>query len=459
MSRFKETIYSVFHKVGIDKSIAYSSGARIIQAFTGMASIIFIAQFLTKAEQGFYYTFGSIIAIQVFFELGLTNIITQYVAHEASHLNWKTKTELEGEDSHHSRLAHLLHFSVKWYAIIAILFFMVLLVAGVWFFGYYSKPVDDESVSWFIPWILVSIGTVLNLFISPLMSIIMGLDKVKEVMKMRFYQQLIIPAATWLGLIIGFHLYVLGIASLLSAVYVIIYGFSTELKPIVHNLWKKEITEKVSYKNEIFPYQWRIALSWLSGYFIFQLFNPVLFATQGADVAGQMGMTLAVINGINAFSMSWISTKVPLFSKLIALKEYLKLDKIFNTTLLQMTMITIFLLGIMFFGIWFLKFQGLQIGNRFLPYWPIIFLSVALIINQFVSAMATYLRCHKKEPFLWLSIAMGIACCASTVTLGKFYGAFGMTAGYAALVILSLFWGVYIFKTCKREWHQQPEAV
>ena len=34
------------------------------------------------------------------------------------------------------------------------------------------------------------------------------------------------------------------------------------------------------------------------GYFIFQLFNPVLFATEGAVVAGQMGMTLAALNGI-----------------------------------------------------------------------------------------------------------------------------------------------------------------
>lgn len=96
MISFPGSIIEFVRKLGVDKSIAYSSGARVVQAFTGVASILFIAQFLTKTEQGFYYTFGSIIAIQIFFELGLTNIITQYVAHEASHLKWTDSTHLEG---------------------------------------------------------------------------------------------------------------------------------------------------------------------------------------------------------------------------------------------------------------------------------------------------------------------------------------------------------------------------
>ena len=69
----------------MDKSIAYSSGARIVQGFTGVASVFFLTSFLTGVEQGFYYTFGSILALQVFFELGLTGIMTQYVAHEVKY--------------------------------------------------------------------------------------------------------------------------------------------------------------------------------------------------------------------------------------------------------------------------------------------------------------------------------------------------------------------------------------
>lgn len=445
-------VRSIFRRFGVDKSIAYSSGARVVQAFTGVASIFFIAQFLTKVEQGFYYTFGSIVAIQVFFELGLTNIITQYVAHEASHLKWKDTTNLEGVEENHSRLAYLLHFSVKWYSIISFLFVTVLLLVGFIYFNHYSPA--NENVCWQIPWLLVSVGTAMNLILSPLLSILMGLEKVKEVMKMRFYQQIIMPLATWIGLITGFHLYVVGVASLLSVAYVIIYVCSTDLHKILTNLWRKRITARVSYMKEIFPYQWKIALSWVSGYFIFQLFNPVLFATEGAVVAGQMGMTLAALNGIMAFSQSWITTKIPLWSKLIALKDYVQLDRIFNTTMKQVSVVCLALIAVLVAGIWGLKALDIPLGYRFLNWLPLALMLAPLFINQWVNGWATYLRCHKKEPFLANSIVGGILCCLSTVILGKLYGVIGMTAGYCIITFVLSFWGYHIFRTCKLAWHE-----
>jgi len=451
MMKLPEFVRKIVRRLGVDKSIAYSSGARVVQAFTGVASIFFIAQFLTKSEQGFYYTFGSILAIQVFFELGLTSIITQYVAHEYAKLSWKDKTTLEGEEISHSRLAHLLRLSVKWYSMLGCLLLCILIGAGIWFFDYYSE--NDTHIEWRLPWLLVCIGTASNLFISPLMSIIMGIDRVKDVMKMRFYQQLIIPLSTWIGLAVGFHLYVLGIASILSVVYVIIYAIASDIGIILKKLWNVNITHRINYLKEIFPYQWKIALSWVSGYFIFQLFNPVLFAYSGPIVAGQMGMTLAALNGINAFSYSWISTKVPTFSKLIALKEYCKLDKIFTLTIKQMLMVCLCLLLIMIIGVWGLDFFNFQLGDRFLPYLPMLFMMGALVINQLVGAWATYLRCHKKEPYMVYSLVTGILCAISTFLLGKYYDVYYMTGGYFTIVFLMVFWAYKIFILYKTKWH------
>ncbi|WP_431243073.1 hypothetical protein ACQ9BO_26135 [Flavobacterium sp. P21] len=109
----------------------------------------------------------------------------------------------------------------------------------------------------------------------------------------------------------------------------------------------------INYRLEIFPFQWKIALSWISGYFIFQLFNPVLFATEGAVVAGQMGMTLTVLNSIFSLAFSWISTKVPVFSSLIAQKNYKDLDALFDKTLLQSTALNILFLIVLFVIIFF----------------------------------------------------------------------------------------------------------
>lgn len=451
-----QLLKQIANKIGIDKAIAYSSGARIIQAFTGVASIFFIATFLSKEEQGFYYTFGSLLAIQIFFELGLTGIITQYVAHEAAHLEIKEDGKIEGDEKYRSRLASLIHFSAKWYGVIAILFLLIVVAIGFIFFNEYNK--NDNTISWRLPWVLICIGSAIKLFQAPFTSILMGLGKVKEMNKVGFYQQIILPTATWLGLICGFKLYVVGISSIISALIWNIYIAKTNQQKILLNLWKEKINERVSYMKEIFPYQWRIALSWISGYFIFQLFNPVLFATEGPIIAGQMGMTISVLNAIQALSLSWLNTKVPLYSKLIALKDYIQLDKIFNQTLKQMVAICFSLLLTMFIGVWLLRYLkigygGNLLGDRFLDYLPMLLMMIPLFINQFVNSWATYLRCHKQEPFLINSICGGIACCLSTFILGNYWGLYGITIGYCCITLAFMPWGYWIYKTKKREWH------
>ena len=442
-------------KVGIDKAIFFTSLARVIQAAGGVISILFVARYLTGEEQGFYYTFGSIVAIQIFFELGLNGIITQYVAHEASFLHWDSKLVLVGEQKYLSRLSSLLHFCVKWYLAFAGALLVTLILVGFVFFGKYG---NHENISWRIPWILLAVGTALNLLLAPILAFIEGLGKVKEVAKIRLYQQTIGLLIVWSGLALGAKLYVSGLNCLVAVSLIASILYFGDFRKLLVNIWCVALTDKVNYRHEIFPYQWKIALSWVSGYFIFQLFNPVLFATEGAVVAGQMGMTLAALNGIQSLSLSWITTKVPLFSGLIAQKNYAQLDKIFNLTLKQSVSINGLFLLVMLLGIFIIRYfhiviGGMDLGNRFLPYFPMVLMMIPLLVNQFVNSWAIYLRCHKQEPFLLNSIVAGILCCLSTVLLGKYFGVLGITGGYCFITCAMSFWGRWIFVTKKKEWH------
>ena len=444
-------------KLGVDKAIAYSSGARIVQAFTGVGSIFFISTFLTGVEQGFYYTFGSILALQVFFELGLTGIMTQYVAHEASHLRLDENRVYQGELKYKSRLASLVRFCVKWYSILAVIVFLFLLVFGFFYFSKYGES-QGEVVSWKIPWIIISIATAIQLFQSPFTSILNGLGFVKEISKISFWQQLILPVISWLGLSFGFKLYVSGIGYLISVSIWFLFIKKQNLLLTLLNLLKLRVLESVNYLKEIFPYQWRIALSWISGYFIFQLFNPVLFAAEGAVVAGQMGMTLTALNAIQAFSMSWLNTKVPVYSSLIAQKNYAVLDALFAKTLKQMTLIcSILLVSFLFFIIFLREFQisinGNIFADRFLDYIPMILMMIPVFLQQFTNSWATYLRCHKKEPFMVCSIVAGTLCLLSTLYLGENYGLYGIVIGYCSIQVLLFPWGYYLYNSNKKKWH------
>ena len=443
-------------QIGMDGAIAYSSLSRVFQAFAGVINIFFIATFLTGEEQGFYYTFGSILAIQVFFELGFTGIMTQYVAHESAYLKLDDNNEYQGAAKYKSRLAYLVRFCVKWYALIAIVFFVVVNVVGIFYFNKFGQT--QEIVVWKLPWLLLSLSTAIKLFQSPFTAIFTGLGWVKEMNKITMYQNIVVHISVWIMLACGLKLYVVGIASTLGIITWFVYVFATKLWKVFVILFRSEITETISYMKEIFPYQWKIAISWVSGYFTFQLFNPVLFATEGPVIAGQMGMTLSVLSSIQALAMGWQNTKVPRYSVLIELKQYDELDRLFNITLKQMAFVCGTLLVIMFGGVWFLRITEFSIGNsllsdRFLDYIPLLLMIIPVFLQSYVGSWATYLRCHKKEPFLVNSICGGIACLASTFILGNLYGVYGVTIGYCIIQILFFPWGYYIFKTKKAQWH------
>jgi O-antigen/teichoic acid export membrane protein len=325
-------------------------------------------------------------------------------------------------------------------------------MTGFVFFRRYDT--SGGAVIWNIPWIILSFSTTLAFLLNPILAFIEGLGKVKEVAKMRLTQQILSTLVIWVCLISGLKLYASGLCNIFGLLMLINLLFFNKYWSLFVNIWRSLGKEKVGYKREIFPYQWKIALSWISGYFIFQLFNPVLFATAGAVAAGQMGMTLAALNGILSLSFSWMSTKVPTYSSLIAQKKYWLLDNLFDKTLKQSVIINGSGLVILFLAIYFLKYFHFPLGTRFLPYIPLALMATPIFLNQFVSSWATYLRCHKKEPYLINSIVGAILCSLSTVLLGHYFGLIGVTAGYCCIAVSMFPWSYYIFKSKKLEWHR-----
>ncbi len=453
-----ELIKKGSNKIGIDGAIAFTILSRIIQAGGGVITLLFVAKCLTKVEQGYYYTFGSILAIQIFFELGLSGIITQFVAHENANLTWYDRVSFSGSEVSSSRLASLLRFTVKWFAVISLLLFFGLLIAGYLFFSTYGK--GNVDVNWHIPWVILSVTTSLSLMVSPILAFFEGLGRVKEVARIRMIQQVTQLSFVLILFSLGFKLFSAPVAAIVSFLIVPLWIFFGNKRKLLTFIWNKLGEWQINYRLEIFPYQWKIALSWISGYFIFQLFNPVLFATEGAVVAGQMGMTLAILNAILMLTLSWVSTKVPFFSGLIAKKEYEQLDCFFNKTLIQSTLLNVFSLTVFFILIFILRYYDIRIagknfGDRFLPFLPMLFMMIPVLLNHVIAAWATYLRCHKKEPMMIQSIVIGLLCSISTITLGKYFGVIGITVGYMILTVIGFVWTYFIFTIKKKEWHNE----
>src|SRR5438045_5959336 len=99
--------------LGLDRATVFTVLARGWSSLAGLVTILLIAHFLTGAEQGYYYTFGSLVALQMVFELGFSFVIMQMASHECAHLSISKSGEISGDSATHARLASVLQKSVR----------------------------------------------------------------------------------------------------------------------------------------------------------------------------------------------------------------------------------------------------------------------------------------------------------------------------------------------------------
>lgn len=434
-------------KLGINKTIVFTIISRGVQAVGGIGSIFLVLKFLSKEEQGYYYTFLSLLSIQIFFELGLSNIIVQFVAHEFAHIS---DAEFQITDiGKSSRLSSILHFFTKWYVAVAIILFFGLVIIGYIFFSSFNNKL---GIRWQLPWVILSFSTCIMFLMTFFLAFIEGLGRIKEVAKIKMVQQILSISITCILLICGGKLYTSAISTGVVSIVLVILTFSNGRINLLKAIWKSPIRESINYKEEVWPLQWRIAISWIGGYLIFQMFNPVLFAFAGAKAAGQMGATLSVLNGIIALSLSWISTKVAIWSRQISLGDLSGLNDSFNKTIYQSSFIN--LLGIItfVFGIYILRTFYPSVSERFIDLPYLILFASTFFFNHVINCWATYLRCFKKEPFLIQATLVGVLCGISTYFLGRFFGISGLVYGYFSITaIISLPLSYYIFRKYKIE--------
>ena len=84
---------------------------------------------------------------------------------------------------------------------------------------------------------------------------------------------------------------------------------------------------QVAWRREILPFQWRISVSWMSGYFIFQLFTPMLFTNQGAVAANANRGKTAIKAAVVATNANLMVTENPSTRVVAALARNLSAKK------------------------------------------------------------------------------------------------------------------------------------
>jgi hypothetical protein len=444
--------YKLPHFIGLDRAIAFTVLGRVVQGLGSVGSVLLIVHFLSAAEQGYYYALWSLVALQAVFELGFSFVILQVAAHERAHLEFHPDGSITGSETAHFRLASLLQRAVRWYSIAAVLMGIALMVGGTRFFSLHQQPQAPNI--WIIPLRVTVLACAITFSIGPVLSFLEGCGQVAQVARMRFFQSTVSVGLSWTAMLTHHGLFS-------PAMVLLGQGFVASLlllsrRKLLIPLLRMHVTRMgISWRREVWPFQWKIAISWLCDYFIFQLFTPVLFAFRGPEEAGKMGLSMSVVLQLSAMMLAWMTTKAAPFGSLIAKKDTPELDRMFFRSLRQSISLFVGAAALVMMGVLAAPYIMPRISRR-IEDWPIfLLLLLTALSSHVVQSEAIYLRAHKCEPFLVQSVVIALCTAASVVLFAKTSGAWGVSIAYfVVLGVAGVISATAIFRSKRTQWAQ-----
>ncbi len=425
--------------------MAYTVLYRVWAIISGGVTILLIPIYLTQTEQGIFYTFMAVIGLQIFFELGINHVLVQISSHARAIMETEPPGAYVVNVACEVKIVSLITVAKKWHTIMAVLLFIVLAIGGYLFFAQHISP---QGLEWIGIWFLLVFATSVNLALSGQLAICEGLGEVGNISKLRLIQSLIGSTLLWILLFQGLGLWAILAVPIVGVIGTGYWLYKRKLSSSFNvERYKKEnnwLAIRYYYIEKIFPFQWRIALSWGSAYFIYNFITPVIFAMQGPIEAGKIGLALSVFNSITTLGMSWIYAKIPQFGFYIARNERKELNKLFDQNLMHAIVITLFI--IIIFLLCFEIINNPLIKNR-MPTAAVIFiLAISALINLIIHSISAYVRAHGDEPMLLNSMTSAIL-----VGFGVYFSAMhsiiNVALIYLAIISLITFpWCYIIFK-------------
>ncbi len=440
-----QAIRRIFH---LDRAALYGVISKVASGLTWLVVATAVSTHLSPALQGYFFTFLSLVTVQMLFDLGLGTAIIQFTAHEWSFVAGERMAD--GDSAAASRLRSILRFAMYWYGLGAVLLMAVLTAVGFYYFR------DAPPGIWPGAWTLLCVTVSCDFALLSFWNILEGCNQIRAVYGYRALKVLVLGVSIYTALVFGGGLYALGLGYLLTLPLSVgmLGGANSRLLAWII---RRPGHSTVSWRNEIMPLQWRLAVSFGSGYFAQWGITPITFKLFGPVIAGQFGMTWSIINAITAAASVLVYVRAPQFGILISTGRFQELDRLaFRISALS---VAVAALGCAAVGvaIFALNVMGSHYAARVLPLGPSLVMLAATVLWQIVNAMAVYLRSHKKEPLLWLSAGFAGGLVGFTLLGGWLFGQWGVVCAYFLLVAVFFLPGaIFIFRNCRRAWHAPP---
>ncbi len=442
------------HSIGFDRPTGYATLASLTPLVLGPVTALLVATRFSPQVQGYYYTFGSLTGTLSILEVGLGQAIVQLASHEWAALRWSVGDRVVGEAVALARLTDLGRQSVKWYGALAVMALFAVGPAGGLLFA------SDGGTHWFWPWTASCLTMAAALLVLPVFSLLQGCGRVADFWLYRWIQQIVNPITLWAAIGAGAGLWTPAIAAAVGICWSI--GFL---------LWRSQgllemisrrplVRSSMSWRADVWPLQWRVAMAWASVNLTMQMLVPVLFYFSGPVIAGRMGLTVTLANVVTAVASAWIVTKGPGLGVLAAQRKYQELDELFYRGLRRCVAAGVGGAAVVWTGVLALGWLELPLRARILSPLPAALLLAASIPNSVILGVSTYFRAYRAEPLAPMLLSGSGVVIALAVLVGARWGATGIVGSYlAVLVVYELPAMAVILRRCRPECQRPPAAT
>jgi len=427
--------------MNFDTILFQTAASKVVQFIGSIVVLILIIGSLTSQQQGYYYLFGTILMLQSIFEFGASSYLVQVVSR--AHTKYLVIKYEKKEVGYNSEVISIVKGGILIYLLVALVAFLVTLLLT-------SILVANHGLifKYIYEILFVAIAVVLGLLSNILFYYIEGFGDVKSIVKIRLIQQILYYNLLVILFLFKFQLLSLPLSYSLSFLFTSFIALKTEGGKLLVSILKD--SQKINWQKwiDLFPFQKRIALSWLCGYFIFYTLNPIIFYFFGPIISGQFGMTQNLLSAIFSLGMTWFTSKAYIFSQLATKKKYVELEVLFRHCLKSSLILLVVCYSLFLIFIYCSAFicpslgKILNFDSRILPFQLIFILTLGHLFNFMNGAYSQVVRTFLREPFVGLSIIVALCVNIGAIFISNYFSLSHVIYMYVLILFIS-FLGAY----------------
>lgn len=417
----------------MQRESAYAVAARAVQALTMAVAGLLVALRFSPDEQGLFFTFLSLGALIQLGEFGLGYALLQTASHLAANGGSGESARLQAMARQARRLATWLLPASG-----------LLCGAGGALLLRHRAGVDAQGATLGLaPWLAYAAAVPLAHAVNLALLFVEGARSVRRAWRIRLAQEVLAGALFVLSLLAGAGLWCLVVHALARAA-VSAAGLWLEAAR-----WLPAVPSPAAgfdWRREAWPFQWRVGLSAMAGFFVFQAFNPLLLLMQGAEAAGRFGLSLAIMNMLLLVSGAWPLSQAARYGRWLTAREHALLLPAFRRMLIGSTLLALSLAALVLAIHAGLVAVAHPLAQRLADLPTAAALMAAAVLNHATAALAVLLRAERREPLLALSTVGGVLTLMAIWWSARGGSLFGPALAAALMAAIGLAWTWVLYR-------------